>query len=882
MPDAARYPRVGVAVGDAATREQLARWLLDERLRLVDGTDAPGLVAVLVDNAAWERACDRVREPGVPWILVGAERDWDRRLAAMRQGVRHFVGAPVTRHTVLRALRAAGIEARPTPAKVLIAGPEDAAGQAHAAVLAHAGFEVHRAHDPATAWGMLQREVPDMLVLREGLSDASLDEMMRLVHADAVYDGIMLLALLSHPDAARALPAGASFLLEPVAPSALRAAVADRSRRRRRWLATEASLLHVLATHEQERRALDAHALVSMADATGAIVYANDHFCESSGYRRDELVGKNHRIVKSGVHPPEVYAELWRTIAAGRIWQGELRNRRKDGRPYWVATTIVPIRSDDGSGARQYLSIRTDITAQKEAQFALAQQLERLEQMSRLARVGSWQLDADSRAMRWSDEAYRIHGLTPNDPIDPARALAFYDSEPARQQLQRAFDAALREGTPFEFELPMRDARGEPRWVRVLGTAQREGERVVRLTGAIQDITAFKQATQALQAARDEADRANRAKSEFLSQMSHELRTPMNAILGFGQLLELDIPAESRSHAHLREILKGGRHLLALIDDVLDLARIESGRLDLSFERVGVAEVAQDCLGLVQPLAARRGVTLEMDVDAALSVRADRVRLRQVLMNLLSNAIKYNVDAGHVHVGAADGSRGHVRVAVRDTGLGIPPQRQDELFQPFHRLGAEHGPIEGTGIGLFIVRQLIERMHGRVGVDSQPGRGSTFWFELPRSDDKTAESVWGQSTYAGLPAMAEQRVLYVDDNPPNLRLVERIFERWPGIALLTAQDPGLGLDLALAHRPDLILLDLQMAPIDGFRLLARVRQEPALRSVPVIAITADAMPRTLTRTREAGFDACLTKPFDVRRFIGTVERLLRRDMDTGP
>jgi PAS domain S-box-containing protein len=502
--------------------------------------------------------------------------------------------------------------------------------------------------------------------------------------------------------------------------------------------------------------------------------------------------------------------------------------------------------------------------------------------MSRLANVGSWELDADTREVRWSDETYRIHGYAPGTAIDVERAIAHYDGDDARETVRHVVDAALRDGRPVDFELPLRTMRGDRRWVRVIGKTQRAGERIVRLSGAIQDVTAFKHATLALQAAREEADRANQAKSEFLSTMSHELRTPMNAILGFGQLLELDIPADSPSHAHVQEILRGGRHLLALIDDVLDLARIESGRVDLSLERVSVTEVVEEARRLAQPLAARRGIALKVDVEDTLAVNADRLRLRQVLMNLLSNAIKYNVDRGLVVVRAMGGMPGHLRIEVCDTGPGIPRDRQGELFQPFHRLGAEHGSVEGTGIGLVIVRRLVEHMHGRVGVDSAPGRGSTFWFELPRSDGAGGDSGWGHSTLAGLPPMPNRRVIYVDDNPANLRLVERIFERWPGIALVTAQDPGTGLELALGHHPDLILLDLQMAPIDGFKLLARLRQEPALREVPVVAITADAMGRTVERTREAGFDACVTKPFDVRRFIATVDRFLRQAPGDAP
>ncbi|WP_162911076.1 ATP-binding protein [Azohydromonas sediminis] len=879
MPDSAHFPRVGVAVADDALRTQLPRWLFDERMRAVDDVDAADLTAVLVDAATWPALRDSAAHRRVPWIVLGAAEDWQWRLQALRDGAGLFVGAPVTRDGVLRALRAAGVEPGAIPPKVLLAGPDDTAGRVHAAALRAAGFDVHEVREPPVLCAAIARAEVDVVVLREGLPGASATDLMHLLRADAAHDGVMLLAIVGGPQQMHSLPAGASVLLEPVDAPALCAAVGDRALRRRRWVAAGAALQRMLAMHEQERCALDAHALVSVTDAQGRIVYANDHFCTTSGYTRDELVGRNHRIVKSGVHPPDFYAEMWRTISAGHVWQGELCNRRKDGQRYWVTTTIMPIRADDGR-TRQYLSIRTEITAQKQAQFALAQQLERLEQMSRLARVGSWALDADTQRVHWSDETYRIHGLAIGSEIDLDRAIAHYDGNDARQIVRSSVQAALRDGQPIEFELPLRTADGERRWVRVIGKAERENGRVVRLSGAIQDVTAFKQAALALQAARDEADRANQAKSEFLSMMSHELRTPMNAVLGFGQLLELDIPVASPSHAHVQEILRGGRHLLALIDDVLDLARIDSGRLVLSPEHVGLSEIVHDVLRLAQPLAARRHIGLRVDVDDTLAVHADRLRLRQVLMNLLSNAIKYNVEGGRVGIHARRGEAGHVRVEVTDTGPGIPPDRQGELFQPFQRLGAERGPIEGTGIGLAIVRRLVEHMHGRVGVDSAPGRGSTFWFELPGSDEATSDSGWGHSALATLPSMPDRRVLYVDDNPSNLRLVEKIFERWPGIALLTAQDPGVGLELALAHLPDLILLDLQMAPLNGFKLLARVRQEPGLRAVPVIAITADAMRRTVEQVREAGFDAMLTKPFDVRAFIATVERALRREGDT--
>jgi CheY-like chemotaxis protein len=251
----------------------------------------------------------------------------------------------------------------------------------------------------------------------------------------------------------------------------------------------------------------------------------------------------------------------------------------------------------------------------------------------------------------------------------------------------------------------------------------------------------------------------------------------------------------------------------------------------------------------------------------------------------LSNAIKYNVDGGRVDVKATAAEPGVVRVEVRDTGPGIAPERQRQLFQPFNRLGAEAGPIQGTGIGLVLVRRLVGLMGGRVDVLTSPGQGSTFWFELPAPSHEAggmpASAHVRESSFASLQPLGDKCVLYIDDNPPNLRLMESILARWPGVTLLTAQQPQLGLELAEAHRPDLVLLDIQMAPLDGYQVLRRLRQQPDRAHLPVVAITANAMPRDVSRAKAAGFDECLTKPFDVRALLAILERHLRPDTAAG-
>ena len=405
----------------------------------------------------------------------------------------------------------------------------------------------------------------------------------------------------------------------------------------------------------------------------------------------------------------------------------------------------------------------------------------------------------------------------------------------------------------------------------------------LRLTGTVQDVTERIEFQQALIAAREEAERANQAKSEFLSSMSHELRTPMNAILGFGQLMEYDasLPEVHRDNVH--EILGAGRHLLELINEVLDLARIESGRVDLSLETVEVGSVVEECLSLVSTQAERRSIQLAHQGVEGVSVWADRTRFKQALLNLLSNAIKYNREGGRVSLEVRQAPvPGRVRIRVEDTGRGIPPERLSELFEPFNRLDAEASGIEGTGIGLSLTRRLIELMGGTVEAESEVGVGSAFWIELPRkaSQDAACERA------APGPAAAEDpepgrgaavNVLYIEDNPANIRLVEQILSPLPEVDLVTAHTPELGLELALSRRPAVILLDINLPGMDGYRLLETFQTEAGLRDTPVIAITANAMPRDIERGRAAGFFEYLTKPLDVGHLRGVVQRCLARD-----
>ena len=374
----------------------------------------------------------------------------------------------------------------------------------------------------------------------------------------------------------------------------------------------------------------------------------------------------------------------------------------------------------------------------------------------------------------------------------------------------------------------------------------------------------------------DVARNANQAKSAFLSSMSHELRTPLNAILGFAQILTSDtLPTTAAQKKEFAShILKSGRHLLTLINEILDLAKVESGTITLSMEPVALGEILGECQTMMEPLAAARGIRMLFPQQVSAVLMADRTRLKQVLLNLLSNAIKYNRDAGAVVVDCAPAGPGRLRISVQDTGMGLRADQLDGLFQPFNRLGQEAGAQEGTGIGLVVTRRLVELMDGTIDVTSSPGVGSVFSIDLGTTAPLAAQ-------VAGAPAPdaaaahagdgAPRLLLYVEDNPANLKLVEEIVRFRADLRLMAAGDGSLGLTLARAHHPDIILLDLNLPGMSGLEVLAQLQREPALRAIPVIALTANAMPRDIERGMAAGFFRYLTKPIDIDRFTEAID-----------
>jgi PAS domain S-box-containing protein len=477
-----------------------------------------------------------------------------------------------------------------------------------------------------------------------------------------------------------------------------------------------------------------------------------------------------------------------------------------------------------------------------------------------------------------------LTGCTRDELIGAPFKNFFTDPERAEAAIKRV----LSEKKVTDYELTARARDGKTTEVSYNATTFYDRERTLQgVFAAARDVTERKRLDQVLreqniqlESAKSVAEKANLAKSDFLSSMSHELRTPLNAILGFAQLMQSDSPSPTAGQkASIDQILQAGWYLLELINQILDLAVIESGRLTLSLEPVSLADVMLKCQDMVAPQALKRGVTMTFPkFDAPLIVNADSTRLKQVLINLLSNAAKYNRMGGTVTVDCTVRDTERIRITVTDTGAGMAPDKLAQLFQPFNRLGQEAGAEEGTGIGLVVSKRLVELMNGEIGVESMVGVGSVFWIELLSTAAVESDGGPAEPSERSRPALSNgtrlRTLLYVEDNPANLKLVAQLIARRPELRLLSAGDANLGIQIARTSLPDVILMDINLPGISGVEALKVLREDPATAHIPVVALSANAMPRDIEMGLDVGFFRYLTKPIKVKHFMDTLNAAL--------
>lgn len=1058
----------------AAFRDALARAAPDAiimDMMFAEGKDAGADAIVLLREKL--QSCP-------PVIFVSTRTDIQARLAAVRAGAIRYFSKPLDITRLTTTLNGLTSRTPMDPFRVLVVDDDQAIGGFFCAVLKEAGIETRHLMDPLLGLQAIAEFKPDLVLMDVYMPGCTGLELAAIIRQDDDHAHMPVVFLSAESDLDKQLHAlnlgGDEFLTKPIEPSYLVEAVGARLKRARHVQRLDRELNHALTESTYQQVTLNEHAIVSITDRNGDITWANDHFCRVSGYTSQELIGRNHRIVNSGQHPPEFFRDLWETISKGGVWHGDICNRAKDGRLYWVNSTIVPFLDAEGIPYK-YVSARTDITPMKLAEQKLRSSEERLRRSQVFANIGTWDWNISSGDLYWSERIAPLFGyeedklattyenflnsVHPDDRESVIRAVndcvqkgkEYYiehrcvwpdgttrwlleqgdvvrgdDSEPLhmlgvvqditrRKQLEETlanqgsllnilrhamtefvssrnfresaayllngllkltgsqfgftgeilydeqgqrylqthaisniawndetrevyengaatgmmfsnlntlFGYTVRTGEVVISNQPANDPRatglpeGHPEVNSYLGVPLYYGDELVgmyaianREGGYQQELVEFlypfnatygvlidakrtseseRNTRRELQDSKEDAERANRAKSEFLSSMSHELRTPMNAILGFGQLLEMEELNETQRE-NVEEILHAGNHLLDLINEVLDLAKVEAGRISLSIEAVDLADVLQECLALMQPQVSARGLNVSLshagesvspervrEFDCV--VRADRTRLKQVVLNLLSNATKYNSEHGRIGIDVSRTACDDVRIAISDTGAGIPRERQAELFTSFNRLGAEHSDIEGTGIGLVISKNIVELMGGAIGFESTPGQGSCFWIDLEADElavARQAEDTQDANALTAVTADKEQVVLYIEDNPANLKLVSRLLGKRPNVHLLTAHTPELGLQLANQRLPGIILLDINLPGMDGYEALQVLRLNPKLKNSIVIAVSANAMPGDIEKGLAAGFNDYITKPIDVGQFFSTLDKVLSRD-----
>ncbi|MFK5893894.1 MAG: response regulator [Pseudomonadota bacterium] len=831
----------------------------------------------------------------LPLIVVSMNDDIETRLAAVRANALRYLSKPLNPNILMQSIDSlTAREETPAPFRVLIVDDEIISLKSSRAVLIDAGMDVNILVKPLQCLKLLAEFKPDVIILDGYMPECSGLELAQIIRQDNAWDLIPIIFLSVETNLGYQMQAksfgGDDFLVKPIQANILVSSVIARAKYSRRIRKLNKNVESALRETNFQVVTMDQHNAVSTTDVDGYITDVNDQFCQFSGYSREELLGQDNRLLNSNYHPHSFFADLWKTITQGKVWHGIICNRNKNTDLYWVKTTIVPFL-DQKSRVYKYVSALTDITQ-------LMQSEERLSFAVEGAGDGIWDWDMRTNIMQFSHLYEQMLGYAENELTQHinTRLNSIHPDDQIRskEELKKYLDGLI---PSHSIELRLRCKDGSYIWVLCRGTVvshDNEGY-PIRMIGIQSDISLQKETEEALLKSRKEADKANLAKSQFLSSMSHELRTPLNAIIGFGQLLKMKKnPRLSEFQLdNLDEILKAGNHLLELINEILELSKIEVGRIDIAIDTVLIDEIIDESIQLITPLAQKRGIEINTKQNGKLinfnqssqyhyAVQADHTRLKQVLINLLTNAIKYNRVNGKIIIACDRKNNNWLHISVSDTGAGLNLQQQTELFTPFNRLGAEQTDIDGTGIGLVISKKLVELMKGKMGADCQSGDGCIFWIEFPmvslapvqnksieNKKDSAVSSVISQSIH-------EYNVLYIEDNPANLRLVEQLLsESNYSIHMWSAHEAVLGLELAQEHKPDLILLDINLPGIDGFEVLKKLQQLELIEKTPVIAISANAMSRDIEKGLQAGFYDYITKPIDIKKLLNTVEETLQ-------
>lgn len=616
-------------------------------------------------------------------------------------------------------------------------------------------------------------------------------------------------------------------------------------------------------------------------------------FWESLGFDNDDKlrISDAHQL-PDYIHPEDregMLEAVREHLRSGEQLNTSYRILTKSGDYVWTQVRANSIR--DEYGRALYISgVNFDITELKNVEAALRESEARQARIIQASNDGIWEWYSDRKGFHFSNRCWEHAGYDEKDDvvIRGQNRISVWRSHIHPQDLPK-FDQTLADHmagrAPFDIEYRIFGKDGDIRWIRARGRASFDLEgNPVRMSGTNMDITDIKRAEERVVQAKETAEKANQAKSDFLSSMSHELRTPLNAILGYAQLFQYEENLTTSQIDNAREIRKAGEHLLQLINDVLDLAKIESGRMTFSLEPVLVSRVVAECFTLIQPQADTMGVQFNADMNRLEStyVVADNVRLKQALLNLISNAVKYNRVGGEVEVRLTEQEDNRLRITVRDTGEGIPASRQNEVFQPFNRLNAEYSKIEGSGVGLVITKQLVEMMNGKLAFESTEGVGTEFWMDLPLSNEWNQDLVVdrharGSHSVDQPEHLAVQRpcsILYVEDNPSNIRLMQQVLSRYPQLTLEVAEEAFLGIYKARSERPDIIILDINLPGMDGYEALSVLKRDPVTMNIPVVGLSANAMPYDVERGKNAGFYDYLTKPVEINHLMHTLNALL--------